>query len=262
SYTIMLKLLLFLTMIINLSAISEEKRKRIMKNDDQYTEATRNLIRVKDWKTNFNNLNKLGPYFMKEIENIKSLFNLSEKDFSIFCTPYDTICPPLSLNDIFRRHQYTMKEYFSFLNTLKRKNPDQAAYLISEIYELRIIFGITQETIYGFNYEKPQNAIKHNPEYKKTFESLKNIYYKAQHDLDLLPIYLNKIIQIIISIHSCLNSSKFINLLPTHILIFTTSYINAYTVNQQKKKINIANTHIIHIISIIQIIIHNLVIFA
>ncbi|UPA17452.1 hypothetical protein bcCo53_001656 (plasmid) [Borrelia coriaceae] len=180
----MLKLLLFLTMIINLSAISEEKRKEYEKRD-QYTEATRNLIRVKDWKTNFNNLNKLGPYFMKEIENIKSLFNLSEKDFSIFCTPYDTICPPLSLNDIFRRHQYTMKEYFSFLNTLKRKNPDQAAYLISEIYELRIIFGITQETIYGFNYEKPQNAIKHNPEYKKTFESLKNIYYKAQHDLDL-----------------------------------------------------------------------------
>ncbi len=171
-------------MIINLSAISEEKRKEYEKRD-QYTEATRNLIRVKDWKTNFNNLNKLGPYFMKEIESIKSLFNLSEKDFSIFCTPYDTICPPLSTNHTFIKHQYTIKEYYSFINTLKHKNPNQAAYLIYEIYDLETIFGITQETIYSFNENKPELAITYNPTYKKTFETLKNIHYKAQNDFDL-----------------------------------------------------------------------------
>ncbi|AHH11959.1 hypothetical protein bcCo53_001368 (plasmid) [Borrelia coriaceae] len=174
----MLKLLLLLTVITNLSPISK-------KEHNKYIEKERKLVRVKDWKTNFNNLTNLSPSFTNEIEKIKSLFNLSEKDFSISCTPDDIICHPLSRNHIFRRHQDTMKEYFSFLNTLKRKNPDQAAYLIYEIYTLGTTFDHTRETIYGFNYEKPQNAIKQNPEYKKTFESLKNIYYKAQHDLDL-----------------------------------------------------------------------------
>ncbi|UPA17454.1 hypothetical protein bcCo53_001658 (plasmid) [Borrelia coriaceae] len=179
----MLKILLFLTAIINIFPTSKEEYDKYHK----FNEKKRKLVRVKNWQTNFNNLKKLGVHFTHEIDNIKYALELSDQELSLSCKykPNTNICSPLPENRTFEPYKYILEKFHSFTNPIKHKNPDQTAYLIYEIYDLETIFGITQETIYGFNENKPELATTYNLAYKKTFETLKNIYYKAQHDLDL-----------------------------------------------------------------------------
>ncbi|AHH11419.1 hypothetical protein BCO_0018404, partial (plasmid) [Borrelia coriaceae ATCC 43381] len=153
---------------------------------DKYRYLKRKLVRVKNWKTNFNNLTNLGVYFTHQIEKIKSVLSLSDKELSLECKykPNSNTCTPLSNNVAFRYHDI-IKHYHTFINTLKHKNLDQAAYIIYEITELGAILSHTSETIVMFNYPRIQEFLKRYNKYKPIFIKLKDIYSKAKHDYNL-----------------------------------------------------------------------------
>ncbi|AHH11725.1 hypothetical protein bcCo53_001447 (plasmid) [Borrelia coriaceae] len=178
----MIKILLFLTAIINIAAIYEyEEEEEKLKQYDKYAYEKRKLTRVKDWKTNFKNLKSLSPFFTDEIENIKSYSDKELKhdfqfafSFGLNSSTSDDIVP--------KEYKSLFEKSYTFINTLKHKNPNQAAYLIHEIYELDEMLTSTKRTLDIFKYVTyRQKSMKHN-KYEHIFIKLKDIYSKATQE--------------------------------------------------------------------------------
>ncbi|AHH11958.1 hypothetical protein bcCo53_001369 (plasmid) [Borrelia coriaceae] len=181
----MLKILLLLIPLFNIFAIfhnfsiSEEE----YYDHDKYGYFTRKLIRVKDWKTNFNNLKNLGPFFMKDIENIKSKPDkeLSRGFEGAFST---SLRWPMSKDtDIVpKEHKPLFEKSYKFIKALKHKNPDQAAYILYEIGDLNAMFTNTHEDIRIFRYLIKHKKLKDNYQYEHVHKKLKDIYYKIRQE--------------------------------------------------------------------------------
>ncbi|AHH11908.1 hypothetical protein bcCo53_001317 (plasmid) [Borrelia coriaceae] len=175
----MLKILLLLAAIINLFAISEEEYYK----QDKYRYFKRKLIRVKDWKTNFNNLKNLGPYFTEAIENIKSTPDktLSRNFQGAFST---SLCGTMSedIDIVPKEHKPLFEKSYKFIKTLKHKNPDQAAYILYEIGDLDEMFTNTHEEIGTFYYIMKDTTLKDNNQYEHAYKKLNNIYNKIRQE--------------------------------------------------------------------------------
>ncbi|WP_028328200.1 hypothetical protein [Borrelia coriaceae] len=178
----MIKILVFLTIIINLYAISEEEKEQ-RKKFDKYEYEKRKLVRVKNWKTNFKNLKNLGTYFTDEIENIKSKSDKELRHGFQFAFSI-SLCVGHDKNDdiVPKEYKSLFEKSYKFIQTLKKQNPEQAAYLIHEIYELDKMFTFTKEIIDMFNYAETQEFIKRYNKYKHIFIKLKDIYSKAKQE--------------------------------------------------------------------------------
>ncbi|AMR76025.1 hypothetical protein [Borrelia hermsii] len=171
--------LLFLSTINIFANISADKREEWAKHY-RYINSKIKLLRVKEWKDNFNNLNNLGIYFLQKINRIKSL---SKEDLaSYFQTAFTTnICAPPSGDILPKKHKSLFDKSYKFINTLKNKNADQTAYLIYDMIGLTNIFAETKEVVDTLNYKAKggAGAKKHYHEYKNTLKNLQ-IYTKKQ----------------------------------------------------------------------------------
>ncbi|AHH13111.1 hypothetical protein BHO_0018400 (plasmid) [Borrelia hermsii YBT] len=134
--------LLFLSTINIFANISADKREEWAKHY-RYINSKIKLLRVKEWKDNFNNLNNLGIYFLQEINRIKSL---SKEDLaSYFQAAFTTnICGPPSGDILPKKHKSLFDKSYKFINALKNKNADQTAYLIYDMIDLANIFAETK----------------------------------------------------------------------------------------------------------------------
>ncbi|AHH12009.1 hypothetical protein bcCo53_001345 (plasmid) [Borrelia coriaceae] len=175
----MLKILLFLIPLVNIFAISEEEYYK----RDKYSYFKRKLIRVKDWKTNFNNLKNIGKYFTESIENIKST---PDKELAYYFQHHFTtsLCSPMEKDaDVVpKEHKPLFEKSYKFIKALKNQNPDQAAYLIYEIGDLNSMFTNTHEEIGTFYYIMKDTTLKDNNQYEHAYKKLNNIYNKIRQE--------------------------------------------------------------------------------
>ncbi|UPA19117.1 hypothetical protein [Borrelia puertoricensis] len=174
----MLKIFLLLTVIINLSADRTEERKQY----DIYDDAKKKLVRVKDWKTNVNNLKNIGPYFTKFTERIKSLTDkkLAYEIQDVFTT---SLCKPISEDEnvVPKEHIPLFEKYYKFIKALKHKNLDQAAYILYEIYDLNKMFTNIDESIKTTHYLLiTYIKVKDKNQHKAVYKKLENIYDKLR----------------------------------------------------------------------------------
>ncbi|AHH04331.1 hypothetical protein BHY_1380 (plasmid) [Borrelia nietonii YOR] len=166
---------------INIFAnISADKREEWAKYE-KYRNSKIKLLRVKEWKDNFNNLNNLGIYFLQEINHIKSL---SKEDLaSYFQAAFTTnICGPPSGDILPKKHKSLFDKSYKFINTLKNKNADQTAYLIYDMIGLTNIFAETKEVIDTLNYQAKREAKKHCHEYKNTLKKFTDLYKETEKE--------------------------------------------------------------------------------
>ncbi|WP_155806425.1 hypothetical protein [Borrelia coriaceae] len=172
------------------------------------------------WQENFKYLQKYS-YFLEEINLIKSLSKDELKSYMRKTFVKDNIYPlkPSLEEDLF-------KNLYPFIDALRDKNPDQAAYLVHEMVEISSLFPETQNftqdleeqlsnnTFYNHLKEKEEihNKYKNMVEqFIKSHDSIKKDYLKAIKALEPNNIdenfskFMNKFIKIRSSI---LNTSK------------------------------------------------------